>query len=260
MPRLKIGIAMDGLPMSLKKALIQAAEWGAEAVQLDARRQITPEQLSETAARQLRKMLEDLGLRVAAVTFPTRRGYETSEHLEARIDATKAAMRMAYELRAPVVINRVGRVPASSDVPEWKLLVDVLADLGDYGHHVGALLVAETGSESGDDLARLLAAVPQGAIGVSLNPGSLVLGGFSPVEAVEALGPAILHVQATDAVRDPSGRRGEPAPLGEGEADFPALLGALENAAYRGYFTIEHAAAGDPMREIPAAIQYLRKF
>jgi sugar phosphate isomerase/epimerase len=259
-PRLKIGIAIAGLPMPLKKALVQAAEWGADAVEIDARRQLTPEQLSQTAARQLRKMLDDLGLRVAAVAFPTRRGYETSEHLEARIDATKAAMRMAYELRSPLVINRVGRVPASGDATEWKLLVEALTDLGAYGNHVGALLAAETGNESGDDLARLLAAIPQGAIGVSLNPGNLVLGGFSPLEAVEALGTAILHVHATDAVRDPSGHRGEPAPLGEGTADFPALLGVLEQAAYRGYFTIEHASAEDPLREIPAAIRYLRKF
>ncbi len=260
MPRLKIGIAIAGLPMPLKKALGQAAEWGANAVQIDARRQITPGQLSQTAARQLRKMLDDRGLRVAALAFPTRRGYETGEHLEARINATKAAMRMAYDLRAPVVINRVGRVPASSNAPQWTLLVEVLTDLGAYGHRVGALLAAETGDESGDELARLLAAIPQGSIGVSLNPGNLVLGGFSPLEAVEALGTAILHVQATDAVRDPSGRRGEPAPLGDGAADFPALLGALEQAAYRGYFTIEHASAGDPLREIPAAIRYLQKF
>jgi sugar phosphate isomerase/epimerase len=257
---LKIAVATAGLPLPLKKALVRAGEWGADAVEIDARRQITPEQLSQTAARQLRKMLDDLGLRVAALAFPTRRGYENSEQLEARVEATKATMRMAYELRAPVVINRVGHVPASADSPQWKLLVEVLTDLGAYGHHVGALLAAETGYESGDDLARLLAAIPQGAIGVSLNPGNLVLGGFSPLEAVEALGPAILHVHATDAVRDPSGRRGETAPLGEGMADFPALLGALEDAAYRGYFAIEHASAGDPLREIPAAIQYLRKF
>jgi sugar phosphate isomerase/epimerase len=259
-PRLKIGIAIAGLPMPLNKALAQAAQWGADAVEIDARRQITPAQLSQTAARQLRKMLDDLGLRVAAVAFPTRRGYETNQQLDARIDATKAAMRMAYELRAPVVINRVGRVPASGDAPEWKLLVEVLTDLGAYGHRVGALLAAETGNESGDDLARLLAAIPQGAIGVSLNPGNLVLGGFSPLEAVQALGTAILHVHATDAVGEPSGRRGEPAPLGEGTTDFPAILGALEETAYRGYFTIEHASAGDPLREIPAAIEYLRKF
>ena len=61
-------------------------------------------------------------------------------------------MRMARELRAPLVINRVGRVPASGDAPPWKLLVEVLTDLGADGHHVGALLAAETGNESGVDL------------------------------------------------------------------------------------------------------------
>ena len=50
MPPLKIGIAIAGLPMPLKKALGQAAEWVADAVQIDARRQLTPGQLSETGA------------------------------------------------------------------------------------------------------------------------------------------------------------------------------------------------------------------
>jgi sugar phosphate isomerase/epimerase len=257
---LKIGIATAGLPMPLNKVLVCAAEWGADAVVIDARRQLPPEQLSQTAARQLRKMLDDLGLRVAAVAFPTRRGYEISQQLEARIDATKAAMRMAYELRAPLVINRVGYVANSADSPQWKSLVEVLTDLGAYGHRVGALLAAETGNESGADLVRLLAAIPQGAIGVSLNPGNLLLSGFSPLEAVESLGPSILHVHATDAAGDSSGHRGEAVPLGEGTADFPALLGALEQAAYRGYFTVERASTGDPLREIPAAIRYLRAF
>jgi hypothetical protein len=34
----------------------------------------------------------------------------------------------------------------------------------------------------------------------------------------------------------------------------------LEQAAYRGYFTIAPALGGDPLGEIPAAIRYLRKF
>ena len=40
--------------------------------------------------------------------------------------------------------------------PEWDLLVQVLADLGRHGQRVGAVLAAETGSESGADLARLI--------------------------------------------------------------------------------------------------------
>ena len=42
-------------------------ELGAEAVEIDARNELRPEEMSQTGVRQLRKMLEDLNLRVSAI-------------------------------------------------------------------------------------------------------------------------------------------------------------------------------------------------
>ena len=260
MPAMKIGVDLAGLRLPFKKALLTAAELGVEAVEIDARGEIRPQELSRTGVRHVRKMLEDLRLRVSAVGFRTRRGYDTTAELEARIAATKAAMEFAHALGAAVVVNHVGRVPSDRQSPAWRLLVEVLDELGRYGHRVGALLAAETGSESGEDLARLLAELPEGSIGVDLNPADLVIGGFSPLDAVTALGPSILHVHATDAARESGAGRGSQTSLGEGTADFPELLGALDQYGYQGYFTVTHRAAADPEREIAQAIAYLRGF
>src|SRR6202008_1626927 len=97
-------------------------------------------------------------------------------------------MKSAHDVRAQVVVNQVGRIPSESTGPQWELLVQALTDLSAYGHHVGALLAAQTGTESGPDLARLLAALPPHGIGVDLDPGNLIVSGFSPLEAVQALG------------------------------------------------------------------------
>ena len=91
-------------------------------------------------------MLDDLHLRVASVSFRTRRGYDTEEELEARVAATKAAMDMAYNIGAGVVVNRVGRIPADPEARSWKLLVEVLGDLGRYGQRT----VRTLGSRGGD--------------------------------------------------------------------------------------------------------------
>ena len=48
--------------------------------------------------------------------------------------------------------------------------------------------------------------------------------------------------------------------LGSGTADFPALLGALAEVGYLGYYTIQPAAGGDARAEAARAIEYLRKF
>jgi sugar phosphate isomerase/epimerase len=255
---LKIAIQLASLRMPLRKALVAAARLGASAVEFDARGEVRPRQLTGTALRELRRLLEDHGLRVSAVGFQTRRGYDVSDDLERRVAATKEAMKMAADLRAGVVVNQIGRVPEESAGPAWNVLLQSLADLSRYGQHVGALLAAQTGTESGADLARLIAALPEGGIGVDLDPANLIINGFSPLEAVETLGPHILHVHARDAVRDLARGRGLEVALGRGTADFPALLGALEDRQYRGYFTIAREESDNREFEIGEAVKYLR--
>jgi sugar phosphate isomerase/epimerase len=120
------------------------------------------------------------------------------------------------------------------------------------------LLAAETGSESGADLARLLAALPAGAMVVALNPGNLIINGFTPLDAVAALGSETAYVRAKDGVRDLAQGRGIEVPLGRGAADIPALMGALEERSYRGPWCIERERCDDPIMEIGHAVSYLR--
>ncbi len=258
MPALKIGIAIASLRQPLAKALATAARLGATAVEIDARTGLRPAEISQTGMRQLRKMLDDQRLAVSAIAFPTRRGYNVAEQLEARIAGTKEAMKLAYALSASVVTNHIGSVPAESTGSEWTMLVEALTELGRFAGHSGAQLAAQTGSESGADLARLIAALPDGSIGVDLDPGNLLVNSFSPSEAVQSLGPNIVHVHATDGVRDLARGRGVEVPLGRGVVDYPALLSQLEEFGYRGYFTIFRREANDPITEISAAVQYLQ--
>jgi sugar phosphate isomerase/epimerase len=258
MPALKIGIQIASLRQPLRQALAAAHRLGAQGVELDARGELRPSQMTQTAVRQIRKLLDDYSLRVAAVSFPTRRGYDVAEDIEERVAGTKDAIKLAYQLGASVVVNHVGRVPAEPAGPQWSQLIEVLSDLGRFAHRAGAQLAAQTGTESGPDLARLIAALPGGSLGVDLDPANLIVNGFSPSEAIDALGPHILHVHATDAVRDLARGRGVETALGRGVADFPNLLGKLEEHNYRGYLTIQRRSADDPLVEIGAAVEYLR--
>lgn len=258
MPHLKIAVQLSSLRMPLRKALVAAARMGASGVEIDARGELRPQELTQTGLRELRRLLEDHGLRVSAVGFRTRRGYDNPEEIDRRVAATKAAMKFAADLRAPVVVNQVGHVPAEPEGRAWETLRQSLGDLSAYGQHVGAVLAAQTGTEPGADLARLIQALPESGIGVDFDPGNLIINGFSSLEAVEALGAFILHVHARDATRDLARGRGLEVPLGRGTADFPALLGALEDYQYRGFFTIVREASENPEFEIAQAVKYLR--
>ncbi|HVX11409.1 MAG TPA: sugar phosphate isomerase/epimerase family protein [Pirellulales bacterium] len=258
MAAIKLGVEARSARLPLKRLLPLVRQWGAGAVELDARGDANPQQLSQTGRRQLRKLFDDFELRVAAIGFRTRRGYDVADELDRRVEATKAAMKLAYDLGASWVVNQVGRIPEDATNPRWNLLIEALDDLGRFGQRNGAGLAAETGSEAGADLARLVAALSPGSIGVALNPGNLIINGFSALDAVAALGADIVYVHAQDGVRDLAQGRGIEVPLGRGSADFPALLGALEEREYRGYWTVMRENSSNPVEELGHAVSFLK--
>jgi sugar phosphate isomerase/epimerase len=259
MSALKIAIQTRSLRQPLRQALQTAAGLGADGVEIDARSELPPAETSQTGIRQFRKLLGDLNLRVSCVAFPTRRGYDAVEALDRRVAATQAAMKFAYELGANVVVNRVGHVPNEPDDERFGRLVEVLSGLGAYGQRAGARLAVQTGSESGAQLAKLIASLPDQTVGVDLHPSTLIHHGHSPAEAVEALGRFVLHVHACDAVRS-GGSSGNVSDveLGRGSADLPGLLGQLAEHDYAGWVTIERRDAADSIAEIGNAVAYLR--
>ncbi len=222
---LKIGVQLASLKMPFQRALPCVAEMGATAVEINVRGDTKPRDISRTGLRQIRKRLDDYGLKVCAVGFRTRRGYDVMEDLQPRIDATKDALRFAYDLGCSVVVNQVGQIPSpDKDAQSWATLTDSLEEIGRFSQRAGAWLAMETGTESGPQMAQLLEALPEGSVMVNLDPGNLIVNGFSPLEAVQALGRQIVHVHAKDAVRDLAQGRGLEVPLGRGSADFPAIL------------------------------------
>ncbi len=257
MAALKFGVDVASWPLPLKPALFTAAELGVEGVVLDARGQLRPEQFGRTAVRQFRKTLEDLRLQVAALRFRSRRGYAAPEELDRRVHATRAALDLAYQLGASVVVGAIGPIPAEGSETR-QLLVEVLRDLGHYGHRAGATLATETGGESGEVLAKLLAELPEGSLGIDFNPGQLIVGGYSPSETLDLLAPSVLHVSALDGLASQGGRRGVLVTAGEGSVDFPALLGRLDEQGYRGWLSIAATEADRAIGQSGAALRFLR--
>lgn len=258
MAELKIGIQTRSLRQPLRQALATAKELGADGVEINLRHELPPAELSQTGLRQFRKLLDDHNLRVSAAAFPTRRGYHEASDLDRRVAATQQAMDFAARLGARVLVNRIGPVPSDENDPRFARMVEALTALGMYGDRVGVQLAAQTASESGPQLARLLTQLPDGTIGVDLHPAALIQGGFSVPEAVEALGAQVLHVHACDAVRDFGQQRVLEVELGRGVAEMPDVLGRLEEFNYQGWVTIERTDSPDPRNEIANAVAYLR--
>ncbi|QGJ68971.1 Sugar phosphate isomerase/epimerase [Planctomycetales bacterium 10988] len=256
LPQLRVAVPLRVFGLPLRKAIESAARLGAQAIEIDARQDLRPHELSETGVREIRKVLDDLQLKVAALRFETRRGYDMLQDLDARVEATKQAMKMAYRLGTPHVFNTVGNL-TSSDETANDLLVQVLTDLVHFGNQTGAWLTARTGYESGEELMELIKHLPEGGLPVAFDPGSLLINRYSVSEALEKLGPSIQYVILKDGVQDLSRGRGMEVPLGRGSVDFFALLGVLENYNYQGFLGLGKEQY-ESERELSNAIQYVK--
>lgn len=254
---LRIAVQPRGFAQPFKKALHTAAAIGADGVQFDARHEVRPAELSETGLRQLRKMLDDLNLRVGSLVFPTRRAYADPTELDRRVEATIAAMKLASQLQARVLVCNLGRIP-EADSPAMATLMEAVTALGGHGNRLGVQLAAQARFETYEQLADLFAALPEGSLFLDLHPAKLLAEGHSPSEFVSALGQHIAHVHAADGVRDFATGRNLEVELGRGSVDFPSLLGQLEEFEYRGWVTIERHESSETIDEVANAVKYLR--
>ncbi|MEO1496893.1 MAG: sugar phosphate isomerase/epimerase family protein [Planctomycetota bacterium] len=259
MATLPIGIATRSLRLPLRRALVRASELGAEGVEIDARNELRLADMSQTALRQLRKLLGDLGLKVAALAFPTRRGYDDPDDLDRRVLATQEAMTFAYKVGARVVVNQAGVLPAEDDDPLSGDLANAMELLAAHGERVGARLAFLSGATPASQR-RLLDRTGPGGVGVAIDPRALLGGGVAPADAVAELGADVLHVYAADAVREVAGGLAKTAEveLGRGEADWPELLGRLTERDYTGWLTAVRGEGPDPASDLQNAVAYLR--
>ena len=242
---------------SIKKALHTAANLGCDGVQIDARSELQPADLSDTGLRQLRKMLADLNLRVGSVAFPTRRGYSNPIDLQPRLEATRAAMRLASRLGSSILIGHLGKLPEDEKAAEYATLTDAIQNLATVGDRLGVRLVMQATADP-QQLTDFVSSLPEGTISLDLHPARLIAQGQSPAEFVAAAGRYIAHVHATDGVHDLATGQSIEVELGRGTADFPELLGMLEEHGYRDWLTIERRNSRSPVEEVSNAVQFLR--
>lgn len=226
----RVAVQTKCLAQPLRQALHTAAAAGAAGVQIDLREELPAAELSDTAVRQLRKLLDDLNLRVGSAAFPTRRGYAARQDLERRLEATVAAMRAASKLGARVLVVTLGPLPQGDD-PDRATLREAMAALAMQGNRLGVQVAAQCADAHPADLRDFLDELPEGLAGADFSPADVILAGGQPHQFAATLGRRIVHVFANDAVRGLGGSRGGDVELGGGTADFPELLGALEEHA-----------------------------
>jgi len=139
----------------------------------------------------------------------------------------------------------------------WRWLVDGVAQVTEHAEARGVVAAFEPEPgmlvEDCDDWCRLVTEAP--GLTLALDTGHcLVSGRWAPADAVRAFAGQL----GTVAIEDMPRGRHEHRPPGEGDMDFPAVLGALRDVDYRGLVCLElsrDAHRADTL--VPAALTAL---
>jgi sugar phosphate isomerase/epimerase len=260
MNRLKIGVRLESLGVPLRRALQEAERLGVAGVQVDAAGDLAPQNLSQTGRREFRHLLRTHNLELTALGCPLRRGLDSAENQEARIEHVKRVMSLGFDLGPRITIVQAGSVPDKPDDPRAGLLSEALRALGSHGDRTGTVLALETGLESGEVLRDFLNRFDTGGLGVNLDPGNLVMNGFDPYASARALQGKVVHCHAKDARQAGASRTAREVPLGHGDIDWMLFIGVLEEIEYRGWLTVEREGGGRPLADVEAGVAFLRRF
>lgn len=190
-------------------------------------------------------------------------------------------MDLALELGSNIVTTHIGVILRDKSCVRYTIMQEACAELAEYARSAGGVFAIETGPEPAAVLLSFLQPLPQGGVGVNLDPANLVMvTDDDPVRAVHLLDQYIVHTHAKDGVRlrpsDPQavydffaeGGIGDlrleeyfkETPLGEGSVDFNRYISALKEIGYQGFLTIEREVGENPIQDIFHARDFLKRY
>ena len=282
---MKIGIIVESLRLPLFEGLKKAAELGADGVQLYAVAHNSHNLLeySDTQLKELKSRCQDNNLVVSAICGDLGgHGFRQPQGNSERIALSKQIIDIGLKLDTRIMTTHIGVVPEDTSDPYYGKMADALREVGEYAAASGACLAIETGPESPTALKTFIEnAVGSRGIQVNMDPANLVMvQNADPVAAVMTLKDHIVHTHAKDGVHyracDPArvyaafaeggfeqlvaetGELFAETPLGEGQVDWVRYLDALKSIGFDGFLTIEREVGADPIRDISAAINFLK--
>lgn len=272
---LSIGVILESFRLPFAEALKKAAEVGAQGLQIYATQgEMAPENLTPSLIAEKKRMIEDNGLKVAALCGDIG-GFMLAERNQNQVDRSKRILDLALEFDTNIVTTHIGVVPADRNNAYYDIMLKPCRELADYAKSVGAHFAVETGPESAELLKQFLDELGSDGVAVNFDPANFVMcAGVDPIKAVYTLKDYIVHTHAKDGVRNfdfsaeelfmPGSKPqfdGAPfteLPLGEGDVDLKAWVAALRDVGYKGYLTIEREAGETPEKDIKLAVDYLK--
>ncbi|GAB7017373.1 sugar phosphate isomerase/epimerase family protein [Halostagnicola sp. A-GB9-2] len=213
----------------------------------------------ESDRKELKTALDETGLEVSNINANTATGYyddappssffdptiitADDEDRAWRVEYTKRAIDLAVAVDSPAVCLATGR-PLPGNPPEEarRYLLESLEEITAYAESadvsVGIEFEPELLVECTDEVLRLCEEVESDALGVNLDLGHVAVYGEEPAESIRRCAGQITGIHLEDIVGGRRGKHYHRIP-GEGDLDFEAMFGALDDIGYDGFATME---------------------
>ncbi len=258
MQPLRLAAATRCWKTPLLETIGSAADLGVEGLQFDLREELPPTALTETGRRDFLHRLRERGLQVASGWVPLQRPLASEYQLERRLAFLREAMTFAFQLGAPTLCFRCGRIPEDLSNDEGRTLVEILADLADHANHVGVVLGLTPSADTAAQLVKLVSQIKTGPIGIDFDPAHFAMSGQPVVDSLRALHAHIVHVQLRDGMRDLAGGGSELA-VGQGIVDWTELVALLGEMDYRGWLTAIRTQGDDKPADIARGLRFVKQ-
>jgi L-ribulose-5-phosphate 3-epimerase len=240
----------------LDDALPEIARLGFQGVELMARAPHLPPNTPAARVRDIKRMVDDLGLVVCNIAgYAGRYSQLNDEQAAAQLEDLARLLEIANAMNCPLVRHQPGG-PSYDKASEeqWKRAVYWTQRASDLAGRAGVRLVVELHPdglvETADSALDFLQRVAKDNVGAIFDPGNMYLAGTpSGAGEVYKLWGHLFHVHVKDCLQVtdptyPSSRQWRGGliafkVLGEGGADHLPALRALYHLGYRGYLSCE---------------------
>ena len=226
-------------------------------------------------AKKVRKDLKSSGIRLAAFwggysgrivwnscLGPGTCGLVPRDLRERRVAELKKGAEFAEMIGAPALVTHCGFIPENPMDPLYAETLNAVYDVASHCLKLGIGFWFEAGQETPLTLLRTIEDLGLPNLGVNLDTANLILyGRGNPADALDILGKYVRNLHIKDGLPPVNGRvLGTEVPVGEGKADFDAIIRKLYELKFTGELTIEREISGEKqIEDIRKAEKLLRK-
>ena len=189
-------------------------------------------------------------------------GFGDPARREEYLEIFRRAVDQTVDLGVEILTTHAGFIPDPGDSGREPFL-DCLGEAVDYAAEKGITVAMETGQETAELLRRSIDEMAAPNLKVNFDPANMILyNKGDPIEALEILGPDLVHVHVKDAnYPNKEGAWGQEVPLGAGAVGMVRYLERLRQLDYTGPLVIERevGSQADRIQDVTEGVKLLKR-